>query len=191
MTASMDQMSDEALLRLAAHAPEAFATFYRRHENAMLVFFMRRTRQAEIAADLTAEVFAAALGSAHRFRPRKEPAVAWLYGIANHKLASSVRRGRVEDRARQRLGMQPVVVTDEALDAVVALADAQRSAAVLAELLDRLPPDQHQAVRMHVIDERDYHDIADELTCSQAVIRQRVSRGLRTLRSQLVKETPS
>lgn len=182
--------SDEDLLLASARDPEAFAVFYRRHENAMLLFFLRRTANAELAADLTAEVFAAALGSAGRFRGGRGPAVAWLFAIANHKLASSRRRGRVEDRARRKLGMQPIVLTDQALEDVEALADAQRMARILAELLAALPDDQHEAVRQRILDERDYVDIALDLRCSPAVVRQRVSRGLRTLRAQLSEETP-
>jgi DNA-directed RNA polymerase specialized sigma24 family protein len=35
------------------------------------------------------------------------------------------------------------------------------------------------------MEERDYEDIAKELRCSEAVVRQRVSRGLARLRRQL------
>jgi RNA polymerase sigma factor (sigma-70 family) len=178
-----ERMTDEQLLAATPRQGEAFAVFYRRHENAMLLFFRRRTSSPETAADLTAEVFAAALVAAPRFRPGRTPAVAWLYGIANHKLASSRRRGRVEDRARRRLRMEPLVLTDEALERVEALVDAQRAADVLARLLAALPPDQHDAVRSRILDEREYDDIAGELECSAAVVRQRVSRGLQTLRS--------
>ena len=37
----------------------------------------------ELAADLTAETFAAALVSVRRFDPARGPAVAWLLGIAD------------------------------------------------------------------------------------------------------------
>jgi len=188
MELPLERMSDEMLLRSTPCRPEAFGTFYRRHENAMLVYFLRRTSSADTAADLTAEVFAAALGSVRRFRPQSRPAVAWLYAIANHKLASSRRRGRVEDRARRRLGMQPLLLTDDALDAVEALADAQRSAEVLAELLAELPVDQHEAVRLRIVEEWGYDEIAVELRCSQAVVRQRVSRALGALRVELSKQ---
>ena len=53
----------------------------------------------------------------------------------------------------------------------------------VAELLDQLPDDQAQAVRRGVIDEQDYAQIAGRLRCSQSVVRQRVSRGLGTLRA--------
>lgn len=184
-----DRMNDEQLLAATRRQPEAFATFCRRHENAMLLFFLRRTTTPETAADLTAEVFAAALSSAGRFRPGKAPAVAWLYAIANHKLTSSRRRGRVEDRARRRLRMEPLVLTDEALERVEALVDAERTAEVLRQLLENLPPEQHAAVRSRVLDELEYSEIAGDLKCSQAVVRQRVSRGLSTLRIELGKES--
>jgi RNA polymerase sigma-70 factor (ECF subfamily) len=50
---AIESATDEELLALSARQPEAFGVFYRRHENAMLVFFLRRTRSAETAADLT------------------------------------------------------------------------------------------------------------------------------------------
>jgi DNA-directed RNA polymerase specialized sigma24 family protein len=50
-------------------------------------------------------------------------------------------------------------------------------------LLDALPAQQRAAVRGRVIDGRDYEDLARECDCSELVVRQRVSRGLRALRS--------
>lgn len=185
----LERLSDEDLLAATGRRPEAFGLFYRRHERAMLVFFLRRVSTAEAAADLTAEVFAAALASVGRFRPGRAPAVAWLYAIANNKLASSRKRGRVEERARRRLGAEPLVLTDDALERVEALADAERGAAVVNELMDRLPPEQHDAIRSRILEDRDYDEIASVLQCSQGVVRQRVSRGLRNLRIGLGEES--
>ena len=88
--------SDEELL--ASFEPGSFAVFYRRHVEDLVAFFMRRTRNAELAADLTAETFAAALVARARFDPGRGSASAWLFGIALHKLA------RVE-RARRPSGV--------------------------------------------------------------------------------------
>jgi DNA-directed RNA polymerase specialized sigma24 family protein len=96
-TASDD---DNLLCAFAAGDAEAFGTFYRRHLPAVLGFFLRRTGDPELTADLTAEAFAAALLAAERYRPGERPALAWLYGIAAHKLADSRRRGRCS-RSRQ------------------------------------------------------------------------------------------
>lgn len=177
-----DDRSDEELLKATHRDPEAFGAFYRRHERAMLVYHLRRTGSAELAADLTAEVFAAALGSSRRFKPGKTPAAAWLYGIAKNKLAASRTRGRVEEGARRRLSVEPLVLTNEAIERVEELADAERQAEAMMDLLERLPADQGEALRLRVLEERDYEEIACELECSQAVVRQRVSRALHSLR---------
>src|SRR3954447_19926164 len=109
--------SDEDLLRATAHDPPAFAELYRRHERAVVLYFLRRTGSAELAADLTAETFAATLASVKRFEPRGEGSgTAWLFGIARHVLARSARRRRVEDNARKRLKMPPLALTDELLE---------------------------------------------------------------------------
>ena len=170
-------MTDEELL---AGDPEAFAAFYRRHVAPLLGYFLRRTGNAELAADLTAETFAAALDGLHRFDPARGPAVGWLYGIARRQLGHATRRGAVEDKARRRLGMAPLELTDEALERIEALAGADATSALAG-----LPPDQREAVRARILDEREYADIARSTRTSEAVIRKRVSRGLAGLRSRL------
>ena len=104
---------EDLLARFAAGDPGAFVEFYRSHLPPILGFFLRRTRDPELTADLTAEVFAAALLAAPRYQPGEPPALAWLYGIAAHKLADSRRRGRVEDEARRRLALEPLVIDDD------------------------------------------------------------------------------
>ena len=177
------EVHDDDLLSGYAHGdPDAFVAFYRRHLPAVLGFFLRRTGDRELTADLTAEVFAAAMIAAERYRPGERPALAWLYGIAAHKLADSHRRGRVQDEARRRLALQPLAITDEDLERVGDLADG--SGAVEAALA-ALPADQRDAVLARVVQERSYADIAAEMRCSEMLVRQRVSRGLRTLRAQM------
>lgn len=133
----------------------------------------------EVAADLAAETFAAALTAVPRFRTRQEPATAWLLGIARNVLAMSRRRGRVEARARRRLGMPELVLTDEILERIDALDGT------VLELVEGLPSLAREAVKARVVDERDYPDIARDLRCSETVVRKRVSRGLTALRDQM------
>ena len=160
---------DEELLRAAATRPDAFGTFYRRHLRAVLAFLVHRTGNREIAADLCAEVFAAALEGAERYDPSRAPARAWLFGIAQHKLQESWRRGQVESAARQRLGMPVRELTDDDLARVEELADLHRRGGLAGTLVDGLPADQRAAIVARVLDERDYRDIARELRCSEAV----------------------
>ena len=171
--------SDAELLGEALSNPGAFASFYDRYESAIVGYFARRVRDPEIVADLTAEVFAAALQGAEGYRPLQPTAIAWLFAIAHNTLVTSVRRRRVEAQARLRLGIRDAVsFTDDELDRVEAVAGEQG----LTALLDALPRGQRDAIRARVLDERDYPEIATELQCSELVVRKRVSRGLTTLR---------
>jgi RNA polymerase sigma-70 factor (ECF subfamily) len=176
---------DELLAGFAAGDADAFVAFYRRHLAALLGFFLRRTGDPELTADLTAEVFAAALMAASRYEPGKRPALAWLYGIAAHKLADSRRRGRVEDQARRRLALEPLMIDDADLERVEELASAAIDPSSLESAVHSLPSEQREAVLARVVDDRPYSDIAAEMRCSEFLIRQRVSRGLRTLRSRI------
>jgi RNA polymerase sigma-70 factor (ECF subfamily) len=176
---------DELLRRFKAGEGDAFVAFYRRHLAAIVGFFLRRTGDPELTADLTAEVFAAALLAAGRYRPGERPALAWLYGIAAHKLADSRRRGRVEDRARQRLSLEPLVLDDDGIERIHELATGAGDETALQQAVDALPPSQRDAVLARVVAEQPYAQIAASMDCSELLVRQRVSRGLRALRSHL------
>jgi len=170
--------TDEDLL--LSGDPEDFGLFYDRYVDMLLGYFARRVHDPEVAADLTAETFAAALASRRRFRRGPTPAVAWLFGIGQHKLGDYRRRGAAEDRMRRRLGIERVPVGEDDREMIAMLG---RDAAW--QLIDELPPEQREAVRAHVLDDRPYPEIAEASDTSEAVVRKRVSRGLGALRQRM------
>ena len=174
---------DESQLLIRARSGgQEFAAFYRHFERAVLGFFVNATGRSDLAADLAAETFARALEAVTTFDPARGRADQWLFGIARNVLAESYRRGRVEASARARLGM-PVLVLDDHTAETIARLGSGDGHAWLA--LASLPNEQRQAIEARVLDEREYPDIADELRCSEALVRQRVSRGLRAVRTRL------
>jgi len=175
--------TDEELLAAVSDA-EAFGELYRRTFPLVAAYLVRRVGNAELAADLAAETYAAALGSRSRYQSRKGSARTWLLTIAHARLVDAVRRSRVEDRARRKLGMEPMMLDDEDLARIDAYGTNTES------LLSGLPPDQGAAIRARVFEEREYEEIARSLACSPSVVRQRVKRGLDEIRHSL-KEEPS
>jgi RNA polymerase sigma factor (sigma-70 family) len=171
--------NDEDLL--ADGDPASFELFYTRHVEGVLGFFARRTRDAELAADLTAETFAAALAGRRRFRPQSGAASAWLFGIAMKKLADAQRRGYAERRACRRLGMERLELTDDD----IARIDALGASSTASALLELLAVDQRDAIRAHVLEEESYAEIAARERVSEAVVRKRVSRGLAAVRARM------
>jgi RNA polymerase sigma-70 factor, ECF subfamily len=166
---------------LARNDADAFAEFYRRHARQLAGYLTRWTGSPEAAADLTAETFAAALAARHRYRPERATPVGWLYGIAAHKLNDWRRRGYAEDRARRRLGMERIELSD---DDVRELDYLGREVSAV-ELLDELPPEQRAALSARLLDERGYDEIAGAEGVSEAAIRKRVSRALAGLRQRV------
>lgn len=175
------ERSDDELLAATARDAEAFGIFYRRHGEAVFRYMLFRTRSADDAAELAAEVFAAALESSARFRKLDTPARAWLFGIANHKLADSQRRGQIADRARQRLGVERLALDDSAFERAEELADLALGGEGLTALVADLPEGERDAVMARVLAEESYAEVAARLGISQPAARQRVRRGLARL----------
>ena len=172
----------ELVARIGRGDAAAFERVYDRYLPLVLRWSLRETGNREVASDLAAETFAAALLASRRYRPSKGTVGTWLIGIARNKLRESRRAQRVEDSARRRIGLESVVFTDEDFARVEELISLDDAA---VEVLDTLPPALRDAVSLRVLDERSYEEIARELRCSESLVRQRVSRGLRTMRSAL------
>lgn len=183
MTVNWANESDAVLI--TARDADAFATFYRRHAQGVLTFHARRTPSAELAADLTAETFAAALAGAERFDPERGEPVQWLYGIARHLLARALERGAADLRARKRLGIGRIELEDEMLERIEELASPRLPAGALDRAMDELEPGMRDAVAARVVGESDYEALARDAGTTPAAARRRVSRGLAALREKL------
>jgi RNA polymerase sigma-70 factor (ECF subfamily) len=173
----------ELVAAIARRDGAAFSVFYRRHLSPVLAYLMRQTGDRELSADLAAEVFAVVLLHAGRYRPQSDTALPWVIGIARRKLLMSLRRGRIEAKARRRVGMEPVQLDDVDLMRVERMADV--GAGRVEQLLERLPAAEREAIQARVVEEQDYREIAARLSCSEMVVRKRVSRGLQRLRDEL------
>lgn len=109
-------------------------------------YLLSRSGDHALAEDLTAETFVAAMGSL-RGRAMSRPTVAWLIGIARHKLVDHWRRQERGERALQALGSQSVEQDDpweSEIDAIRARGvlmklGAHHRAALTLRYLDGLP----------------------------------------------------
>jgi RNA polymerase sigma-70 factor, ECF subfamily len=172
----------ELLKRTRDGDREAFGVLYERRHELVLAFLLKRTRDPEVAMDLMAETFAAALlVLADRPPDIDGSAAPWLLAIARNAMVDSFRRGTVESAARRRLALEPVQIDDSDIDRVVRMAAETDLLIVLA---DELPADQFDALRARILDEHGYEQIARRLRCSEAVVRKRVSRAIGALREK-------
>jgi RNA polymerase sigma-70 factor (ECF subfamily) len=108
-------------------------------------YLLPRCGSTVLAEDLTAETFMAAVAAVRQGRaPGPEVTVAWLVGVARHKLADHWRR-----TAREQRGLATVaVLAPEAEDPWDEHLDAQVAHAALA----RLPGPQRAALTLRYLD---------------------------------------
>ncbi|UGQ15657.1 RNA polymerase sigma factor [Yinghuangia sp. ASG 101] len=160
--------------------PDVLEVFYRAHIEAISRFVARRVDDPHSAADLTAEVFLAALGSAHTYRGGPGGGRAWLYGVARNVVANDRRRSAREAEAARRVAGRRLVDDDdiarleERLDAE---ADARRTYRALRDL-----PDRDRAVlELVAVDGLGVHEAARVLGMKTTAARVRLHRARRRL----------
>ena len=145
----------------------------------LLRWLRGRLPDVDVATDLLAETFAQVVCGIGRLRGDTfEQAAAWVWGIARNLLRRYYREQRIERSARERLGLlanasSPGPEEAPRADPVVG--------SVLRAALSQLPERTRACVWMRLVDELSYGDIAEQLSCSEPLARQRVSRGLRRL----------
>jgi RNA polymerase sigma factor (sigma-70 family) len=163
-----------------------FSAVYAREIERVLIFLARRTLDVTLAADLAAETFALAFRAWPKLEGRSDEEVrAWLFTVARRQVGRYFRSARAEQRAVRRLGIQvPTVYEDDVELCAPGGGRRARRAEVGAQLV-RLGSEQRDAVRLRVVEERPYPDVALALGISEQAARARVSRGLRALRSVL------
>lgn len=155
-------------------------TDLRRHYRDVYRYVRRRSRSDADAEDVTQEVFADAAATLERFRPGSPPMLAWLYTVAQRRLADAARRS-----VRRR------EAADETLLELV-VAPAPEYGGEVAGTLERglraLPLLQQQAVVMKLVQGMSFAEIAAATRSGEGACRMRFLRGLEQLREFLEQE---
>jgi RNA polymerase sigma-70 factor (ECF subfamily) len=178
-------VTDAELIVASRRDPGAFRVLYDRWAEKLLAYFYRRVFDAEVAADLLAETFAVAFERRGRYRDTGQPGAAWLFGIASKELSHWFRHQQVERRAIQRLGITVPELDDESMARIEALADLDAQRSALGAAMARMTERERDAVRLRVVDELGYAEIAARLGCTEGAARTRVHRGLARLSTLL------
>ena len=107
--------------------PDAFEHFYRAHVHAVERFVARRVADPHTAADLTADIFLAAVESASGYSSGRGSPVGWLYGIARNVVGQQARGAARELRAVSRVSGR-ALLDDDSLRRVEERLDAELGA---------------------------------------------------------------
>jgi len=163
--------------------PELFDAFYSEHLEDLQRFVARRVGDPERAADLTADIFVAAISSAHRYHPRAAPK-AWLYGIARIVVAEDRRRS-ARERAREMRLRGSALLDEEEAARIERRIDAAAGSRRLYEAMDSLSEDERAVLELVAIDEMTVADAAAAVGVRPVTARVRLHRARRKLRTEL------
>lgn len=163
--------------------PELFDAFYSEHLEGLQAFVARRVGDPERAADLTADIFLAAIDSAHRYRPRGTPKT-WLYGIALNIVAEDRRRNARESVRGERLRGSAILDEEEAAR-IEERIDAAAQSRRLYESMDRLSEGERTVLELVAIDELTVAEAAAAVGVRSVTARVRLHRARRKLRAEL------
>jgi RNA polymerase sigma factor (sigma-70 family) len=169
--------------------PDDYTRLYRRHAQPLLLHFQRRVHNAELAAELLADTFEAAIAAAQSFRGESERELSgWLWTNARNTLADPHRHTEGERVRRRRMGRVRPALTDREIERIEELAGMASLREAVAQGLEDLPHDQREAVKMRVLEDLPYEQIAIASGTNAETARARVSRGLRSLNMTLMDE---
>jgi len=171
-------------VRLIGHDPDVLAAFYVAHLGLVQRFVARRVSDPHLAADLTADIFVAAIESAGTYnRHRGEPA-AWLTGVARNVIHSEFFRRAHQQETARRISGRRLLDTDS-IAALVERIDAERAARTVYEALASLPERDRALVELVAVDGLSVAEAAAVLGVKPGTARVRLHRSRARVQSLL------
>jgi RNA polymerase sigma-70 factor (ECF subfamily) len=171
-------------LRKIGRDPDAFEEFYREHIEKVQRFVARRVDDPHLAADLTTEVFLAAIDAAHTYRAGRGTPTGWLYGVAQNVVSAERRRHARELRANQRISGRRLLTADD-VTLLEERIDAEAWARELLQGIDELPAGERAVLELVALDGLSPQDAARALGIRPVTARVRLHRARTTLQTRL------
>ncbi|WP_200954393.1 MULTISPECIES: RNA polymerase sigma factor [unclassified Nocardioides] len=150
--------------------------FYREHAETVKTFLARRIADPHQVADLTADIFLAAIGSADRYRPDEGAPLPWLLGIARNAVADATRRRARRLRAESRIQGRRLL-DEDATARIAERIDAERLTRALYDALAALPARDRRLMELVAVDGLSVTDAAAELGVKPGTARVRLHRS--------------
>jgi RNA polymerase sigma-70 factor, ECF subfamily len=170
-------LEEAALVQDAQRDLAAFSTLYQRYAQQLYRYLLVRVGNVDDAQDLTSQTFLAAMQGLQSYRGQ-QPFIAWLLGIARHKVADQFRR-RPEVELDEA---ETIAAADETVDEQVS---RQLEIEQVTRKLQRIAPERAEALSLRLFGGLEVSEIARVMNKNEAAVRMLIFRGLRDLQGQL------
>ena len=191
MAKTLSHLSDEELLRLMlAGDGDAFEALYDRRQGGVYRFALRMSGVAELAEDVTQDVFIALMRDGHQFDPERGSVAGYLLGIARHCTLKRLRRERTfvsisdggEDGDNAPISIDKLLVARDD-----PYADLTRSETIdmVRQAILALPEHYREVVALCSLGEMSYEQAASVIGCPIGTVRSRLNRAREILVKKL------
>lgn len=172
--------SDEDLLRrMLGGCAESFGALYDRRQGGVYRFALRMTGSEAFAEDVTQDVFLALMREGCKFDPARGSVKSYLYGMARHRVLRRLERERAHVPFEDDEGGASEELPGAAEDPFADLAREELVSLVRQAVLS-LPAHFREVIVLCHLQEMNYAEAAEVLTCPLGTVRSRLARA-RTL----------
>ncbi|MDC7683954.1 sigma-70 family RNA polymerase sigma factor [Asticcacaulis sp. BYS171W] len=177
-TGRADGSPEALIVRIAATRDrDAYAQLFTLYAPKLKAFMMGRGLSANEAEDLAQDALLSVWRKAGYFDPSKAAATTWIYAIARNLHIDGVRKQkRARDLPEDLWAPEP----DAAADVAVIGAEDARTVAVL---IDTLPPEQIEVIRLSFFEDLSHGDIATALSIPLGTVKSRLRLAMMRLRT--------
>ncbi len=169
---------DRALVQAARADLRAFNSLYERHVTRVYRYLLVRVGNVADAEDLTSQTFLVAMENLDKYKGQR-PFLAWLFGIARHKVADKYRRQKPE------LMLETAADLADPQDAPDDLVSQKLQIEAVAQKLQTLSPDRAEAISLRLFGGLDIPEIARLMRKQEPAVRMLLHRGLQDLQTRL------
>lgn len=182
---------DRLMLRMQEGDSAAFEQLVERHQEPLIGFFFRNTRDVQLAEDLTQETLLRVYNQSWDYLPRGKFR-SWMYRIARNLLIDNVRR-RSNDalvKAVRAKGDEDNDLLARVMSEVVSPvenANTREIARLVDGFLDEIPEEQRLTFVLHHYNGLSLPDVADILDTNLPTCKSRLRLAREKLRERLVR----
>jgi RNA polymerase sigma-70 factor (ECF subfamily) len=169
-------MDETALVQRACRMERsAISALYRRHVQAIYRYIYYRVGDEHVAEDLTAEVFVRAIEGLPDYEPRGVPFAAWLYRIAQARVADHFRR----EQRTETVTIEQDWPSGEESPSIKAEQSFYREE--LQAAINKLTPDQQSVIILKFVEGLSNAEVARILGKTEGAVKSLQHRALNAL----------
>ena len=176
-----DNQALELMQKAVIGDTEAFGALYERYFSPVYRYIFFRVRNTAVAEDITQAVFLKVFEKLPSYQDRKRPPLAFFFTVARNKV---IDYWRVNKRTELLEDENDFIDLSPSAENIFSRTIASEE---LSRALEKIKPDQREAIILKFINELSYPEIAVMLKKKETAVRQLVSRGIKNLRQHFVK----